>query len=387
MARHCRDLKGVARAQCCETLALCTLHAGGRGWQALFSAALEHYLHHDHALDVARIQKYLGQALLDEGSLTHAEQYLLEAKAGYEAIGRFEYASIIETLLARRQLLQGKVSAALEQVHAAVQTLEQLNNPQGHAFGCVERARILAYHGHPHSSTRDLVAAERILGVSPNYGDRMRTRLVRAETLIALGQTERALPSLHRIRHDVRNIDNARIRAKVYIMLGHALIEKNPREARNHLVRAKHLYDSLGFNYWVTHAELALAHVELREGLSGSSQLRNTATMCVESWPLLEAMRDVALAEISGTKDPNAARESLIKVRRRAFVLGNAALMQRVQRLLENLKLDDEGIAVAISRLRSRASDIIREEGENTVPDGFVPTPMVSDKDRPSPTP
>ena len=371
LAPHRLRVHGTLRAKLYETLALCHLHAGGAAWEQLLQKAHADYQREDNDVGAARTRKYLGEALLNAGAFEGAATHLRAAARGYERAGRLESVAVIHTLLARQRWMQGKVSRALHEITDTIRRLRTMGHGPTLAFASLERSRILAYHGDPKAASEDILTAERVLGTSPDYADRLRARLVRAESWIALGRRQGALESLKRIRHDVARIDNVRIRARVNLLLGEALTKSDPHHARRQLVRAKHLFRCLGFDYWVRACEIFLSNVESQEGLE-HQPLSND----LSQWPFLDDMRRVMT--LSRSPKRAAARRELLIIRARATKLGNAALALRCDRAMVQLGVADSLDPTFLRMLRQKAHAILRR---NTVrPKRTIPLMRMEDR-------
>jgi hypothetical protein len=179
-----------------------------------------------------------------------------------------------------------------------------------------------------------MIAAERYLSSSGSALDRIRAKLTRAECLHVLGESRRAADGLKRVLTDVVDLEEVSIRAWVHALLGESLAEISPSAARQYLMRARHLYESLKQTYHVARCDVALANVERRIGLNALGRLKSVPAQGLSRWPLLAAQYNMARAHLSAEKQPERAREALLKARGFAHDNGNRALMLQVDSTL-----------------------------------------------------
>src|SRR5690606_28647747 len=121
-------------------------------------------------------------------------------------------------------LAQGEVAKAYVFIERAVMRAEKLHLPRIDALVRLVRARVLSQRGMTTAAVKDLLKAERVLGVSANQIDPAKMRLSRAETLLVAGSQKRAAIGLQRLLVDVVNMEDVMLRADLHRMLGQSLV-------------------------------------------------------------------------------------------------------------------------------------------------------------------
>ncbi len=395
---HANQEGGGAR-DIAEILALCALRMNGAAAAPALEQALEAHLAADELAGAARLHRHLGELHLAKGELRMADSYLRDAAAIYVRLHEPAEGALVECARAQGRLRAGYLDRALRRVERALSTLAQAGQPRAEALARLDRARILANQGQAHLAARDLLAAERHLGVSGNQSDRVHVRLTRAETLVATGELARAANGLKRLLTEVVDLDDSATCAMVHLLLGQALTDQEPVAARRHLMRARHLYEGLRHGYFVTACDIALGRVEARMGLNPRSRLAPLTDKALAEWPLLMARLWVARAEMAAAEDPEGARRLIYRARGFAIDSGNRALLRDADRTLfarglaqshevEELTPVDDTNSVSVLTLPSQTVPVplsIAEDDECQVterPDRAVAERLVSPMER-----
>jgi tetratricopeptide (TPR) repeat protein len=335
---HQRNAPAGLRAHIQELLGVCAVHDGG-DWRPLLDAALADYREASDTVGTARASRHIGEMLLVAGEFRAADELLAAAEHGYAAIGDLARRAQAATARARIRMRSGRLRLALDRIDAAITSLVPLAQPRAEGLARLDRACIVAYMGDGATSARELIAAERLLSASGNAGDVLRARLVRAETLLILGEHRRAAAGLACLATQVNASDDLLTRAWYNELLGGATAERDPVEARRHLSRARHLYEEVRSALGVATCEVALARVEARLGLNPSARLKGMKAGEVAKWPLVASEMRLVRAELMAKENPEQSRRQLLEVRAFALGNGNRVLMERVDALLIALRL------------------------------------------------
>jgi hypothetical protein len=189
--------------------------------------------------------------------------------------------------------------------------------------------------------------------------------------LIHLGKSRRAAHGLKRILVNVVELEEVSIRAWAHKLLGRALSKVDPSSSRRYLMRARHLYASIGYEVAMAECEIHLAQAEHRIGLNGRGRLRMLAKRSFADWPRLAAEMNVVRAEIEGEQQPDKARMVLLKARAFAIETGNRDLLRRTDAALREGGLADETQAEHLTPI-----DSFDPELAATIPNGGHLVPL-----------
>lgn len=334
---HVRTAPVALRPGIIDLLARCTMHGGG-DWKTQLGEALEAHQCVGNAMDVARTHQRLGEMHALAGDFTRADRHLRDAGARFLRLGDVGRGTQVECARARLRLRAGMVERALERIDRALRAVGGLD-PRTEALARLDRARIVAARGDSAEAAREMVAAERVLGVSGNAADRLQLRLVRAETLLLAHQPERAAEGIKRILVEATSTEDVATRAWLHQLYGTALLDQDPGQARRHLMRAHHLYESIGAEHQLAACEIQLARADHRLGLNPAGRLKAIAAREMNEWPLLRAELAIAKAEIFGRDYPERAREQLFLARAFAAENGHQRLLEAIDRTIMEQRL------------------------------------------------
>ncbi len=341
---HAR-VEGALGRTITELLATCAIHSGNSDAEALLSQALNAYLQADDRASAGRVHRALGELLLARGSFAAAEQHFAAAATIFARLDESTQMALVDSLRAQLLMRAGYADRALAHLDATLLHLDADRNPRIDAIARLERARVQAYRGDVVAAARDLLVAERKLGVSGSTSDRLRARIVRAEALVITGEGERAAPGLKRLLLDVVDLDEVAVSAWVHTLLGQALVEHSCGSARQHLMRGRHLYASLQHHYFVAACDIALARVEARLGLNPRGRLAKLTQGVFAEWPFLAARLQITRAEIGANEDPEAARLQLYRARMFGLESGNRTLAREAERTLFRIGVVNRDVA------------------------------------------
>lgn len=308
---HMSHLEGGLRPLVTELLAICATQGAGGEWQQLLRNAFELYETTRDLSGMARCQYALGEMYMRAGRFSDTDRVLSEARRLFNEAGDQMRVTMTDALLARSRIKAGHFVEALDRLDTIVRDLQIHERPEVDAQVHLDRARIFATFGDATASAKELIAAERFLGVSGSVRDRLMMRLTRAETLVLLGQPQRAASGLLRLLGEVSKREEMSLRAWSYFLLGHALLDDNAPAARQYLVRSRHLFESLNFDYYMVACDIALVHVEQSLGLHPLGRLQTVAERNFSEWPLMEAHFRLVRAEVDGEGDLDSAKEDI----------------------------------------------------------------------------
>lgn len=329
---HAHSAPEPFRSRIVDQLAQCAMYGGG-DWASELTRALEmHKLagaNHDAALTHHR----LGDMYMLSGAFAEADMHFLAADRLFSMLGDAGKTARVGASRARLAMVMGRLELALDRIDETLQRLGD-REPRIRAHAKLERARIQACRGREDDAARELIQAEGVLSVSGNATDRIITRLMRAEALLVLGDTERATRGLRRLLAEAIGIEDIATRATVHALFGQALLDSDPTQARRHLTRAHHLFSNIDAHYQMASCELFLARVDQRLGLNPRSRLKALVQRPLEQWPLLRAELAIARAEIYGREQPERARNLLLKIRSFATRSGNMSLARVIDSVL-----------------------------------------------------
>jgi len=374
---HAHKATGEMRVAMTELLARCAMYGAGGDWESLLRTTLDAYEQAGDSLGAARTRRDLGDMLVGEGRFDEADRELRQAAATFRQFKDARRLGLVECLRARVRSHAGFVHRAHSRINHAIGILTQVGDARSLAIAKLERARTLAIKGDGPAAAKDLIAAERYLSSSGSALDRIRAKLTRAECLHVLGESRRASDGLKRVLADVVDLEEVSIRAWVHALLGESLAEISPSAARQYLMRARHLYESLKQTYHVARCDVALANVERRIGLNALGRLKSVPAKGLSRWPLLAAQYSMARAHLSAEKQPERARVALLKARGFAHDNGNRALMLQVDATLQatGLVADEE-----LDRLTPAEAEPMVQAGSSPAPAGPRPEPyQISD--------
>ena len=344
---HAHSASAPWRARIVDQLAQCAMYGGG-DWQTQLTAALEIHVDNNSLSEIALTHQRLGEMLLLQGEFAKADGHFIAADHIFSSIDDRGKLARVGALRARLLLRAGRAEAALALID---ETLQELGNrdPRAQAFAKLERARIQACRGRDDDAARELVQAESVLGVSGNAADRLQTRLVRAEALIVLGDIPRAIKGLRRLLAEAIGIEDVYTRALAHALFGQATLDQDAAQSRRHLMRAHHLYESIGATYQLAWCELMLARVDFRLGLNPRARLKALAQRPLGSWPLLRVELAIARGEIYGVSQPERALDSLLKARSFASRNGHMSLVRLIDIVImaQHLMSADELVELA----------------------------------------
>lgn len=351
-------------------LARCAFHGVGAEPGKALDRALGAFRELGDDAAAARLRILRGEYLIGRGELEHAERDLKRSIRDLERMDDPLRAARARGLLARICLLRGDANEALSM---SADALARCGSHAGYgAMVHLERARIHAYRNAETEVARDLVEAERALRSRTNLTDRLRPRIARAESLVIMGDRNRALRGLRRLLVDVVTIEDARMRADVHLLLGLAALDSDPTVARRFLLRARHLHDGVDATYGQIRTDIALARVEHRLALHVGPRMEALTRWDISELPLLQFELTVARAEIFGASRPAVARRALLVARDVAAEGGLRAFMGEATRSLKfgDLLADDE--LAELTPVERRRAGMRRE----TLDEGPAPQPM-----------
>ncbi len=331
---HARTTDDALSRRITELLARCALYGAGGDAEQLLGAALAAHQKANDVVGVARMHRDLGELHVAQGRFDEADAQLKRAHDLFIAQGERSRAGLVECLRARARVAAGLVERATARIEAALHLLAQEGDVRGLSLARLEKARILALQGDGEAAAKELVAADRYLSTSGSALERLMGRLARAECLYYVGEPRRAADGLKRILIDVVDLEEASIRAFVHTLLGQCLADLHPSAARQYLMRGRHLYETLKQDYHVTRCDIALARVEQRIGLNARSRLKTISGADLGRWPLLAAEYNIARALVSAERDPERAREALLRSRAFAAENHNHALLAQADHAL-----------------------------------------------------
>ncbi len=319
---------------------------GGGDWHTQLSTALDIHAENNSLSELALTHQRLGEMLLLQGEFAQADTHFLSADHIFTAVIDPGKLARVGALRARLHLRAGRAEAALLLIDETLQRLGS-REPRARAFAQLERARIQACRGRDDDAARELIQAEGVLGVSGNVADRLQTRLVRAEALIVLGDIPRAIKGLRRLLAEAIGIEDVYTRALAHALFGQATLDEDASQARRHLSRAHHLYESISATYQLAWCELMLARVDFRLGLNPRARMKALSQRPLGNWPLLRVELAIARGEIYGMSQPQRARDSVLKARGFASRNGHMSLVRLIdivlvaQRLISHVELEE----------------------------------------------
>ena len=372
---HSRVEDLTLRLKITELLATCAMRGSGGDWEDLLQATLKGQVAVGDELGAARTRRHLGEMLVNVGRIDEAESYLKDALDAFVRLGDRSRAAKVECLRAKARMRAGYVSRALDRINVAIEVFNELGNGRGLALARLERACILARQADSVGAARDLLAAEHFLASSGGAFDRLRARLARAECLHILGDSRRAVSGLKRILVDVVDLEETPIRAYVHTLLGQASMELEPSAARQYLMRGRHLYESLKFDYYVVLCDIELARVEHRMGLNARSRLKQISDRPVTEWPSIASTLALARAEVIGAKDPDRARLALFRARSFAHDAGDRSLQKAVDRALLTTGLATQDEVRELSPVEAQDTRPMVQVGTGAEPGALRPRP------------
>ncbi len=342
---HTRSAPEPYRSRIIDQLAQCAMYGGG-DWAAELGQALEMHKQAGSNHDTALTHHRLGDMYLLAGAFAEADDHFLQADHLFSMLGDAGKTARVGSSRARMLLRMGRLERALDRIDETLQRLGE-REPRIRAHTKLERARIQACRGREDDAARELIQAEGVLSVSGNATDRIICRLVRAEALLALGDSPRAARGLRRLLAEAIGIEDIATRAHVHALFGQSLLDADPTQARRHLTRAHHLFSNISAEYQMASCELFLARVDQRLGLNPRARLKALIQRPLGQWPLLQAELAIARAEIYGREQRERARAALFKMRAFATKQGNMSLARNIdtvmlgQHLVESMELDE----------------------------------------------
>jgi len=369
------------RYKLAELLGLCAAHQGGE-WRSLYDEALAGFKADADSTGVARIHGHIGEMLMHVGDLEDAESHLLQADQIYTDLGDNVRSALIKARRGKLRFKSGRVKQALPWIDSALAILLPLRRRRPEGLVRLERARVLAALGDPHTAAKELILGERLLASGGDSADRLRARIVRAETLLNTGQIDRAAWGLRRLLPELSRIDDARTRAWGKFMLGQSLAESQPTASRRNLSRARHLYQGLGSEYGVCRCDIWLAYVESRMGLNPKARCKALSQQDLKRWPLLAYEFRIARACAVVVHDREQARRVFLGARTFANKTANRALAIWAENRLREYKLVDAETLEPLDSPGAGDSEIPVDMDLHVTPGGIPqggPQPMDDD--------
>lgn len=334
LCKHLHSCQGQLGTRMTKLLAKCAMAGVGSNWEELLSTTIQAYHAGDDAVGAAKTRCALGEMYITAGRFEEAEtQFRLAEEVFVERKDNALQARVLR-LQAHGCMRAGLIFRALKHIQETITLLHAVSEPLGLALAQLERARIFATYGDARNAAKDLLAAENGLSNSGSALNRMRARLVRAECLYVLGDLDRSVHGLKRVLAAVLNLEEAPIRAWVYLLLGQALAIIKPGQARKYLIRSRHLYSTLGQPYHMVRSAILLASVENQLGLDTRGRLMRIRRQISTDWHYLMALHRLIQAEIECETQPNIARQAVLQVREFARENGNRGLLREIDRRL-----------------------------------------------------
>ena len=341
---HVRGAKGLLKAAFYEQLARCALYLGRPEQFDFAQKALTVYRRAADAHGEGRMLFALGEMYIGEGRFREADESLVGAAACFARIDEKGRQALCAGLRSYARFRVGHLKKAEAHLQDARALIAGQDEPRVDGLLRLEAARIFALMGDGARASRELLVAERQLAVSGALRERMTARLLRAESILRAGDSQRAAAGLRRIAPEIAELDDPALCARQKYLLGEALLDDDPPQARISLMRARHLFAGLRAPFDIAYCDLRLAVVEQRIGLNPQGRIKNLALAEAHHWPIIAAEMRMLRATMTADSEPEQARRLLMQAQDFARQHQNKVLIARVFTLLgaTGLISDDE---------------------------------------------